>query len=125
MAVPPSWNTERVNTTLVDVMDAVQYLQEQLQLEKSTILQQKEIIQSQNKRIADLDSLVKQLRRRTSTAADDDPSSVLTHLQDYIGKMRENHERRKRKSNRAIQEEDEEEKDTTSGVTAAAEKKTA
>ena len=89
---------ERVTCTLGEVLSTIKSLEEQLEVEKSTLVQQKEIIQSQNKRIADLETLVKQLRKRPST--EEDLSTVLTQLQEHITKLREGYERKKRKNKR-------------------------
>ncbi len=88
-----------VLTTLVDAVTQVgarmQFLEEQLALEKQNVLQQKELMRTQEKRIADLEALVKK-----RPPSEDEAVAVLKELEDGLKKAKENHERRKRRYSR-------------------------
>lgn len=89
---------ERVRSLADEVIQVgarMQFLEEQLALEKQSVLQQKELMRTQEKRIADLEALVKK-----RPPSEDETITVLKELEDGLKKARENHERRKRRYTR-------------------------
>ncbi len=89
-----AWS-ERMRSFADDVGTRMQFLEEQLALEKQNVLQQKELMKTQEKRIADLEALVKK-----RPPSEDETIIVLKEVEEGIKRAKENHERRKRRYNR-------------------------
>lgn len=88
---------ELIDRTERDIQAQLQSTFEKLRLERQVVAQQREAMRTQQKRIADLEALVKQLRKRSP---EDDASTTLTQLQEYIQRMKDKHERTRRRTSR-------------------------
>jgi hypothetical protein len=92
-----SWTPDRLKGLAEDVGSGVQFLADQLEQHKKIVSSQKEIMHTQDKRIAELEVLVKK-----RPPQDDETTQVLKELDDAMKKVRENHERRKRRHGRFV-----------------------
>jgi len=76
----------------------------ELQIAQKNILQQKEVIDTQTKRIADLEKLLLELRAKRPE--EDQTIPVLTGLQEHIKRIKDDYARRKRRHGRATEDEE-------------------